>query len=114
MIAAAAHEQQVSLTASTAAHEVEIVPTTCSEAVEHANGPRAPTPTSPCLSQGHACGAASGSKDEAIFIPSDSESESDSEAEGVPSLKALNALIDKKSTTRPSSSSPGQSASGLQ
>ncbi|EJP61007.1 uncharacterized protein BBA_10043 [Beauveria bassiana ARSEF 2860] len=79
VIAAAAHEQQVSLTASTAYREDDFAPA-CSEAVEHADGSRARTPMSPCLSQGLACGAPSGSKDEAIFIPSDSESESDGEA----------------------------------
>lgn len=115
MIAAAAHEQLAPLTTFTAPHDDDPAPTTCSEAVEHADGLRASTPTSPRQSQGLASGVASSSKDEAISIPSDSESESDSEAEeDVPSLKTLNALIDKKTATQPGSTSPGKSASGLQ
>ncbi|KAM0665663.1 hypothetical protein ACQRIU_005924 [Beauveria bassiana] len=108
MIAAAAQEQEVSLTASTPPREEKIAPTTCSEAVEHEDRASAPTPTSLCLPHGPACGAASGSQNDAIFIPSDSESESEScEAdEDVPSLRALNALIDKGTTTKPNSTSP--------
>ncbi|EJP62027.1 uncharacterized protein BBA_09075 [Beauveria bassiana ARSEF 2860] len=85
--------------AAAAAHETETT--------EHEDGPRAPTPTSPYLPQGTACGAASGSQDEVILIPSDSESESDSEAdEDVPSLKAMTALIDKETAAQPHSTSP--------
>ncbi|PQK15644.1 hypothetical protein BB8028_0005g11560 [Beauveria bassiana] len=87
-----------------AAHEGNIVPTTCSEITEHEDGPRAPAPTLP---QGTACGAASGSQDEVICIPSDSESEPDSKAdEVVPSVKAMIALIDKETTAQPRSTSP--------
>ncbi|OAA35584.1 hypothetical protein BBO_08613 [Beauveria brongniartii RCEF 3172] len=90
-----------------AAHEGDIVPTTCSETIEHEDGPRAPTPTSPCLLQGTACGAAGEDQDEVIFIPSDSESESECEAdEDVPSLKATNGLIDKETTVQLHSTSP--------
>ncbi|KAM3548433.1 hypothetical protein ARSEF4850_009417 [Beauveria asiatica] len=87
-----------------AAHEGGIVPTTCSETTEHEDGPRALTLTLP---QGTACGAASGSQDEVIFIPSDSESEPDSETdEVIPSVEAMNGLIDKETTAQPRSTSP--------
>ncbi|EJP61981.1 uncharacterized protein BBA_09029 [Beauveria bassiana ARSEF 2860] len=92
-----------------AAHEGDIVPTTCSETIEHEDGPRAPTPSSPCLLQGTACGAAGEDQDEVIFIPSDSESESESDSEAdedVPSFKATNALIDKETTVQLHSTSP--------
>lgn len=97
---------------ATAAHEGDIVPMTGSETTEHEDGPRAPTPTSPYLPKGTACGATSENRDEVIFIHSDSESESDREAdEDVSSLKAMNALIDKEATAQPHSTSPGQLAS---
>ncbi|OAA34264.1 hypothetical protein BBO_09273 [Beauveria brongniartii RCEF 3172] len=87
----------------------DIVPTTCSEAVGHEDKPRAPIPASPCLPQGSACRAASGSIDNAIYIP-----ESDGEADdNAPSFRERNTLIDKGTTRQPNSPSPAPTISTM-
>ncbi|TQW01772.1 hypothetical protein IF2G_10754 [Cordyceps javanica] len=96
----------------------DIVPTTCSEAVGHEDKPSALILASPCLPQGSVCRAASGSKDEAIYIPiyipSDSESESDGEADDTaPSFRERNTLIDKETTRQPNSPSPAPTLSTI-
>ncbi|KAM3548434.1 hypothetical protein ARSEF4850_009418 [Beauveria asiatica] len=64
-----------------AAHEGGIVPTTCSETTEHEDGPRALT----------------------LTLPQEPDSETD---EVIPSVEAMNGLIDKETTAQPRSTSP--------
>ncbi|ATY66129.1 hypothetical protein A9K55_002143 [Cordyceps militaris] len=82
----------------------DVAPGTCSEATEHKDKPRAPTPTSPGLPQCPAYRAASGSNNGNI---SDSQAESDWEADDEkPSVGTRNTLVDKEATQQAGSASP--------
>ncbi|KGQ02901.1 hypothetical protein BBAD15_g11879 [Beauveria bassiana D1-5] len=90
----------------------DIVPTTCSEAVGHQDKPCASILASPCLGQGSVCREAGGSKGQAIYIPSDSESEPDGEADdNAPSFRKRNTLIHKGPTRQHYSPSPAPTIS---
>ncbi|KAM3554148.1 hypothetical protein MY1884_006295 [Beauveria asiatica] len=70
-----------------AARQRDIVPMTCSETTEYEDRQRAPTPTSP-------------------YLPQESESESKADKD-IPSLKAIDALIDKETAAQPHGTLPG-------
>lgn len=117
MTANSAHDQHAFLTAIAASPKCNIAPMTSSEAAEPEGRLSAPILTSPHPSQAPVYRAASGSQNEVILISTDSESEPMSESDdetdddGVPSAKTTYEHIDQEIPTRPNTTSPCESAS---